>query len=269
MKKAPYEIMGCGYYQSNLHYNGSYPTKPRITNAYEFELLTTSDSTCSVNGNRYPHKKGHLLTVRPNQTRYSIGPFECYFIHFKATTENWPNNMIDSLPTMMPISSLISLVDIFQSIINARITPFDGAELFIQAKLLELISKAYQNFKELSHFENNKYQNYQYSIYQAVEYIKENFQEHLTLQKIAGFANLSPSFFHTIFKNILGRTPNQYIHQLRLNKAKELLLNSNLSLEEIAFRSGFNSQSYLNYVFQKDLHTTPGHYRTQQIKNYL
>lgn len=170
MKKAPYDIKECGYYQSDLYYKGPYPTKQRITNEYEFELLTTSDSGSCVNGNLYPHKKGHLLTVRPNQTRYSTGPFECYFIHFKAATENWPNDMINSLPTMMPISTLLPLTEIFQAIINARISQYEGAELFTLAKLLELISKAYQNFKELSQFQNHKYQNYQYCIYQSVQF---------------------------------------------------------------------------------------------------
>ena len=72
---------------------------------------------------------------------------------------------------------------------------------------------------------------------------------------------LSRSVLERRFRKVVGRSVNNEIVRLRLNKAIELLSETNLEPKSIARRVGFGSQSYMNTVFEKKLGRTPGSYR--------
>lgn len=98
----------------------------------------------------------------------------------------------------------------------------------------------------------------------AIDYINDNLEQDLTLAEIAATIDMSHYHFARLFKQATGVPPHQYILQCRINCAKELLSNSNLSLVEITFRLGFNSQSHFTATFRKLTKTTPKAYREEQ-----
>jgi AraC family transcriptional regulator len=89
------------------------------------------------------------------------------------------------------------------------------------------------------------------------EYINDHLHQDLKLDEIAAIAQLSPYHFLRLFKQSIGITPHQYILQCRLNQAKHLLQNSNLSTAEIAIRTGFCDQSHLTRYFKRIIGVTP------------
>ncbi|HEY9660437.1 MAG TPA: AraC family transcriptional regulator, partial [Allocoleopsis sp.] len=89
------------------------------------------------------------------------------------------------------------------------------------------------------------------------EYIHENLHRNLKLEEIAAIANISPYHFLRLFKQSLGVTPHQYILQCRLHQAKYLLQHSNLTIDEIATRTGFCDQSHLTRYFKRIMGITP------------
>lgn len=89
------------------------------------------------------------------------------------------------------------------------------------------------------------------------EYINEHLHQDLKLDEIAAIAQLSPYHFLRLFKRSMGVTPHQYILQCRLNQAKYLLQHSNLSIVEIATRTGFSDQSHFTRYFKRIVGTTP------------
>jgi len=89
------------------------------------------------------------------------------------------------------------------------------------------------------------------------EYIHNHLQQDLRLDEIAAIAQLSPYYFLRLFKQSMGITPHQYILQCRLNQAKHLLQHSNLSIAEIAARTGFCDQSHLTRYFKRIMGVTP------------
>ncbi|WP_099467607.1 AraC family transcriptional regulator [Konateibacter massiliensis] len=92
-------------------------------------------------------------------------------------------------------------------------------------------------------------------------YINEHICEALTLELLAEKAALSPYYFTRLFKKETGYTPHEYILATRINHAKFLLKNTNISIKEICFLSGFGNESSFCATFKKWEQTTPKNYR--------
>ena len=95
----------------------------------------------------------------------------------------------------------------------------------------------------------------------AITYMKANYMRKLLIIEVAGYVFLSPSYFSKIFKREMKCSFNDYLNYIRVEKSKILLLDSKVSLVEIADRVGFYDQSYLNNTFKKVTGMTPKKFR--------
>lgn len=90
----------------------------------------------------------------------------------------------------------------------------------------------------------------------AVDYIRKNLHQKLSIDSIAKLAYVSKSNFFKMFKDELGTSPNEFILQERINRAKELLASQN-SIKETAFQTGFSDTNYFTRVFKQLVGVTP------------
>ena len=102
-------------------------------------------------------------------------------------------------------------------------------------------------------------------ITRAKEYIHEHQTENLRLGHVAKAVNTSTFYFCKMFKKITGINFTDYLSRVRIEKSKNLLLNPNLRVSEIAFEVGFQSLTHFNRVFKKILGQSPTEYRTQLL----
>lgn len=102
---------------------------------------------------------------------------------------------------------------------------------------------------------------YRQRIAAAVEYINLHLDERLALADIAAVAHFSPFHFHRIFKAFCGEPLGVYITRLRVGTAAHLLRHSDLGIEEIAYKVGFEVPASLNKAFRQYYNTTPSAYR--------
>lgn len=100
----------------------------------------------------------------------------------------------------------------------------------------------------------------------AVEYIKANFKEDITVDKLAEISHLSKSYFMSRFKQSAGIGAIEYITHLRIKSACELLTDTDKTVAEIAFESGFHNLSNFNRQFKKTSGCTPSEFRKKQIR---
>lgn len=245
-----------GYYVSSNVYSNTQST-PRKVETYELELYTTSTNISVINDVQYSQKNGNVLIAKPGDVRFSINPFECYYTHFKCTDAEI-SSALNALPSVFVPDNADTVSEVFKSLISVKNPKNISETLYIQGKLAELIS--------LCIFENSEkydgcYKQYIPEIEFICDYMRKNFECDITLSDIAAAVNLSPGFFHKIFKSVKGITPLRYLTNIRLENAKKLLRESCDSLSEIAFCCGFNSQSYFNYVFKEETNITPKNYR--------
>jgi AraC-like DNA-binding protein len=102
-------------------------------------------------------------------------------------------------------------------------------------------------------------------ITRAKEYIHEHQTEELSLGQVARAVNTSTFYFCKMFKKVTGINFTDYLSRVRIEKSKNLLLNPNLRVSEIAFEVGFQSLTHFNRVFKKILGQSPTEYRAQLL----
>ncbi|MGJ8677246.1 MAG: substrate-binding domain-containing protein [Akkermansiaceae bacterium] len=99
------------------------------------------------------------------------------------------------------------------------------------------------------------------SIRKALEYIRKHAVDSPNIDEVAVIAGLSRSVLQRRFRQQLNRTVGDIIMNEKLRLAREMLSQTNLPISQIAERSGFNCQEYMNHVFKMHLNTTPRRYR--------
>lgn len=96
------------------------------------------------------------------------------------------------------------------------------------------------------------------------EFLNENFTRKLSIAELATVCGLSPGHFIRTFAQTFGQPPHQYILILRLSLAEKLLVEDDLPIAEVAYLSGFSSQSHLTAVMRKFRHLTPAEMRLRK-----
>ena len=102
----------------------------------------------------------------------------------------------------------------------------------------------------------------QIGISEAISHINKYFYKSITLQELADIAALSPYYFSRVFARETGMTPHKYLISTRMANAKFLLKTSQMSVKEIAIRSGFSDESGFCTAFKKQEGMTPKEYRS-------
>lgn len=100
----------------------------------------------------------------------------------------------------------------------------------------------------------------------SFDYIRKNFHKPLTVQQLADLEHFNPTYYIEWFKQQFGTSPIAYIRDLRLCKAKELLIHTSYTMLQIAQQIGYANQETLTRLFQKNIGMTPGEYRKKYRK---
>ena len=98
-------------------------------------------------------------------------------------------------------------------------------------------------------------------ITKAKQFIREHHTEDLSLGQVAAAVHTSIFYFCKLFRKVTGTTFTEFVSRTRIEKAKNLLLNPNLRISEIAYEVGFQSLTHFNRVFKKVIGESPTEYR--------
>lgn len=104
------------------------------------------------------------------------------------------------------------------------------------------------------------------ALVKAMQAIRREACQGLSIDQVASEAGVSRSVLQRRFKEQLGRTAGEIILSVKLQRARDMLAFTRLPVVEVAERSGFNYQEYLNYIFRRHLGTTPVQYRKAHMK---
>ena len=101
-------------------------------------------------------------------------------------------------------------------------------------------------------------------IYQITHYLNENLEQNINLEECARHFNYNPNYLSRMFKKNFGKTYTDYVTERKMERCKELLLQTDISVSELAERFGYSSAQNFIRVFKKYTLVTPGQFRKHQ-----
>lgn len=104
-------------------------------------------------------------------------------------------------------------------------------------------------------------------IYKSIEYIRRNYMTKITLDEVASYVYLSPTYFSKIFNEEMGMNFNTYLNNVRIEISKKLLADPSVNMVDVSNIVGFEDQSYFSKVFKKITGQSPKKYRENRGKN--
>ena len=132
------------------------------------------------------------------------------------------------------------------------------SEKLLAMAVVQLIMMLVEDDKKESHIEEQKVIP---PIEQILEYIEKNYEGTITLEQMAEAAGISKFYFCRMFRKVTGATPVEYINLVRLIHVQNLLEKTNLSVEEIAQKTGLSSSTNLARIFKKMYDISPLKFR--------
>lgn len=131
---------------------------------------------------------------------------------------------------------------------------------------LPLIREQYGNYAEISDIGNQTLElpgdeEYSIPIKETISYIEQNLNKVLTLQKIASYVYLHPTYLSNMFKKQTGMNLMAYINSRRIEQAKELLHDPTVKVSWVVERVGFSNRKYFEKVFKDTVGMTPTQYK--------
>lgn len=125
-------------------------------------------------------------------------------------------------------------------------------------KIIQMLDAIYGFTAEQKHIQMSDRRG---NVERSVRYIEEHYMEKISLDQLAQVAYLSKFYYTRAFSKYVGLTPYEYLNAVRISKAMSLLIMTNLSIDEIGWKVGFQGSRNMIRQFKKTMGITPGEYR--------
>ncbi len=221
------------------------------------------ESNRAVNLNFYSVHFSWMLASHTQESWSYHQNINYYLKNERQTGHNWSFTVNPGLlpfPSTMTISNYDRIEDIYIHMNKTYHEKDVGYSMKLSILCQELI---YELCRELF-FPADRRVNIE-RLDTAIQYIEQHYASRITTKDLSDYIHLSASNVIKLFKNNLGRTPTEYINQVRVNKAKELLLYSQKNIREIAYAIGYNDEFYFSRVFKKMEGKSPRIFRRQML----
>ena len=254
-------------YPTEGHAEGYYfnPDKGRILNEYQILYLTEGEGVFrSEHIAETTIKSGDIFMLFPQEwhTYHPVSgkPWESYWIGFKGKNmdDRVSAGFLSPAKPIFHIGFSEEVISLYREAKDAA----DAEEPYSQQLLAgianHLVGLVYSLERRLILGRNN---NQVKLINMARLLIRDNLDNNLTIQDVAQRLGVSYSSLRKLFKEFTGVSPALYQQDLRLQRAKELLSTTNLSIKEIAFSLHFDSADYFSTKFKHKTGVSPGQFR--------
>lgn len=239
-----YELENIGYERYRKHGR----------NDYLLIYTHAGKAVARSRGLDYEIGNGTVIIYRPREEQYyklfEDHPAKSFWIHFTGygvesilkklniTDKNiYKIEQNDEIPTLIRMA---------RNEIQERRMGFELIAASLLLQLLSVISRKYLNSGfSTKHLESNNKLDF------SIHYLHSNYSKSITISELADLAGLCASRYIYVFKKITGTTPKEYLIKFRLQKAKELMRDTNLTLRQISLIVGFEDQLYFSRVFRK------------------
>ncbi|NQZ30821.1 MAG: AraC family transcriptional regulator [Oceanospirillaceae bacterium] len=246
---------------------------------YELHLITQSSGKVFIGdyiGNFYPNS---LILTGPNLPHNWITETtdnESYLDRDKLITftDQWIDSASAVIPEMKAVDDLLQKsrcgVEFLDSTVIQKVADLLGSipqssrlgrlSVFMQIMALLVATDDYQLLSSDS-YQVKKDDKKQARVNQAVNFVFENYQQDIKLEEVAEHLGMQPTYFSKFFRRATGRKFVEFVINLRITRACDLLVNSDAPITNICFDVGFSNISNFNRHFHSYKGMTPSKYR--------
>ncbi|GBU07202.1 transcriptional regulator [Bacteroidales bacterium] len=238
--------------------------KGRILDEYQLLYITRgSGKFISQQGKQYSIQEGNMFLLFPgewhNYMPNAAHGWDEYWIGFKGTNidNRVKNGFFSPQKPIFEVNIREEIVQLYKQAIKIAAEQKSGFQQMLAGIVNHLLGLAYSLDKQAL-FEDSQLND---QINKAKIIMINSLGEKISPQTIAKDLNMGYSWFRKMFKEHTGFSPSQYILALRIQKVKEMLTNSNLTIKEIFFEMGLENEAYFFAAFKNKTAMTPKKYR--------
>lgn len=239
---------------------------------YELDFFLESEGGVEVDGTFLPFAKGEVNFRKPGQVVQGLGRYHCYCMYFSfagsEAFENLPEKNTLGTPTTHD-----ALFDVLNHVPDKITGPkAEQIGLIIQKmyqyylcdEILLVKSELFRLLHELLSFHQNTAVSYNNYVKRAISYMNTHYQEDICFEDLAKHIGISKPYFFDLFKQCTGTTPNHFLTKLRIDKAKYLLISTDMQIKDIGYECGFDDNVYFSYLFRKETGMSATAFRSQE-----
>jgi len=215
---------------------------------------------------------GTVFIYRPNEEQYygqanniTIANYWVHFTGYGATEMLIKSNLAQGNIFIIGVDNEIT--DLFDKMMNEIADKSHNFEVFsasILMQIFSIISRKLVSNNSIVHMNERDL-----LINSTVNFIHKNFANEIKVSTLANMACLSPNRYSDVFKKITGLSPKQYLISLRLQKAKELMTNTSLSIKQISSLVGITDQLYFSKLFKLYEKISPSEFIIQRNNKHI
>lgn len=247
-------------------------TMERVVKDYELDFFVGGDRDLYVDGVKHSIKKGDICFRTPGQRVYGVGYHNVYILTLDFSghtpTENYNRNTPGPIQKICENELIRDIPHIFSPhnfekykyIFSLIFQQIDYNSETTHTLVTELL---YRLNADLKHAAFEKISSLDSPIDKAAQYIHFHYSEKISLETLANIACLDKGYFVRSFKTKYKETPINYLINVRLDNASELILSTSLPISEICEYCGYNNESLFISQYKKRFGITPAKHRKQ------
>lgn len=227
---------------------------------YEIEYIIDGGGEYIINGNNNEIKSGAIFFSTPTDIQEIKFSKETHLINLSFTSHYIDDKLITpTLSSYVANDSNGYHKFMLENVLRVLEKPVKNRTLYLKsiitAVLIMIIEKGECVETNNSHIASHK------SLRNIIFYINNHFGEELDLDTLSMVANLTPKYLSKRFIEMSGMTLSQYILDVRLNYAKNLIVTTDIPIKEICFKSGFNAVPHFSRSFKAKFKLSPSQMR--------
>ncbi|MGN1142428.1 MAG: AraC family transcriptional regulator [Oliverpabstia sp.] len=242
---------------------------PVIRHHYMMFIITNGNGFFRSDTQRWDLSAGHVFSIFPGENIYFeasvTNPWSFVFMGFNGT--NVSEYLTNAGLTIEHPTRKLYEVESYKPLIDNMLAAHEltfANSLRRNAYLFMVLSNLMDDYK--THSLAGKSYDYQTSVYvkHTVNYLAENYQKKIQISDIADYIGISRNYLSICFKNEMGISPHEYLTRLRIEKAQNLLKNTNLSIQAISTLVGYTDSLAFSRIFKKKTNLSPKEYRNSK-----
>lgn len=254
-------------------FSATYPLfkKVRTVKDYEIDLELGNERLVFIDDIPHAIRRGNICIRKPGQTVYGQGnpaiitqssilltvdfSGEQSGEHYSRNIEGpiqktWDSTLLDQLNGVIIPHAENTFIPIYTELLSLAFTDRKAAEMLV----MELLYRLNAEVCRQNYIKNKPTETH---CSKVLNYIKNNLEQDITLESLAQLVHLDKNYLVRLFKETYGQTPIKTLIDMRMERACDLITNTNMAITHIAAACGYTSASYFTAEYKKHFGITP------------